>query len=132
MAPGRSKEVLTRELRRKYEPAYSSAVRQFKKFAQMFPTEDHNIKWWDPTSIDVIMYMTYMAPALEVGSLKVYLYAIRDFVMRRGGDDPLKHYLVEMTYRGIKRSKRGKRDRRLALTVDILVKAIRAIPASMW
>ena len=67
--------------------------------------------------------MTYVIAQVAVGSLKVYLYGIRDFCLARGQADPLRNYHVERCWRGIKRLKKRGKDKRLTLTVNLLLRA---------
>eukprot|EP00457_Paulinella_chromatophora_P012410 gb/GEZN01012618.1/.p1 GENE.gb/GEZN01012618.1/~~gb/GEZN01012618.1/.p1 ORF type:complete len:292 (+),score=12.49 gb/GEZN01012618.1/:37-876(+) len=74
-----------------------------------------------------ILLITYLATFVSVGTIKVYLYGIRYFALSRGLRDPLDNYFLEMTWRGIKRSKRVAPDERIALTLAMLRKAARYV-----
>ena len=104
---------------------YRSAMNQFRSFAAIFSTTSWVICWQDPTPLDLVLFMTWIIVFVQVSSLHVYLYAIRNAVMRQGRPDPLRHYMVEMAWRGIKRALKPRRDNRMALTVPML-KAIAA------
>eukprot|EP00808_Paulinella_micropora_P022194 g59760.t1 len=64
--------------------------------------------------------MTYIIGQVSVGTLKVYLYCIRNLCLAHGQADPLRNYHVERCWRGIKRSNKKGNDNRLILTVDLL------------
>eukprot|EP00808_Paulinella_micropora_P000355 g41189.t1 len=103
--------------------SYTSGVNRLKAFAETFASDTWAIRWWEPDPALLILFMTYVIGQISVGSLKVYLYGIRNFCLAHGQADPLRNYHVERCWRGIKRSKRKGKDNRLTLTIDLLEKA---------
>eukprot|EP00808_Paulinella_micropora_P029308 g68021.t1 len=100
--------------------SYASGVNRLKSFADTFETEGWEIRWWEPDPALLVLFMTYIIGQISVGTLKVYLYGIRNYYLAHGQVDPLKSYHVERCWRGIKRSKKKGKDNRLTLTVDLL------------
>eukprot|EP00808_Paulinella_micropora_P010776 g24251.t1 len=103
--------------------AYNSAVNQLQAVAEAFSTKDFITEWWRPTPLIVVLFLAYMSTFVAVNTLKVYLYGIRDFMLRMGLEDPTRNFFVELCWKGIKRSKRTKPDDRLTLTIDMLRKS---------
>eukprot|EP00808_Paulinella_micropora_P021338 g9376.t1 len=99
---------------------YASRVNRLKGFASTFETDGWLICWWEPDPTLLVFFMTYIIGQVSVGTLKVYLYGIRNFCLAHGQADPLRNYHVERCWRGIKRSKKKGNDNRLTLTVDLL------------
>eukprot|EP00808_Paulinella_micropora_P029968 g79993.t1 len=95
-------------------------VNRLKGFASTFETDGWLIRWWQPDPALLVLFMTYIIGQVSVGTLKVYLYGIRNFCLAHGQADPLRNYDVERCWRGIKRSKKKGNDNRLTLTVDLL------------
>eukprot|EP00808_Paulinella_micropora_P011375 g70072.t1 len=104
--------------------SYASGVNRLKLFAKAFGNGDWEVRWWEPDPALLILFMSYVIGQISVGSLKVYLYGIRNFCLAHGQDDPLKNYHVERCWRGIKRSKKKGKDARLTLTVDLLERVV--------
>eukprot|EP00808_Paulinella_micropora_P015471 g55662.t1 len=100
--------------------SYASGVNRLKGFASTFDTDGWLIRWWEPDPALLVLFMTYIIGQVSVGTLKVYLYGIRNFCLAHGQADPLRNYHVERCWRGIKRSKKKGNDNRLTLTGDLL------------
>jgi hypothetical protein len=110
---------------------YRSAVEKWKKFVFLFRSPQWPIVWHAPTRWDMVLYLTWIAPFLKLASIHVYLYAMRDMVMRQGLPNPLECHFLELTWRGIKKAKREKGQKRWALTVPRLRRMIAAAIAKV-
>eukprot|EP00808_Paulinella_micropora_P012363 g77699.t1 len=100
--------------------SYASGVNRLKSFASTFETDGWLIRWWKPDPALLVVFMTYIIGQVSVGTLRVYLYGIRNFCLAHGQADPLRNYHVERCWRGIKRSKKKGNDNCLTLIVDLL------------
>lgn len=110
---------------------YRSAVGKWKQFVSIFSSPQWPIVWHAPTRWDMVLYLTWMAPFLKLASIHVYLYAMRDMVMQQGLPNPLECHFLELTWRGIKKSKKEKTTKRWALTVPLLRRIIVAAIAKV-
>ena len=100
--------------------SYSSAIRKLRSFCEAYSTEHWRPVWWQPDPVLIVLFLVWLSQFMSVSTCKVYMYAIRDFCLRLGLDDPTDNHFVEMAWRGIKRSKRAKLDTRLTLELPML------------
>ena len=110
---------------------YRSAVEKWKRFVSIFSSPQWPIVWHAPTRWDMVLYLTWMAPFMKLASIHVYLYAMRDMVMRQGRPNPLDCHFLELTWRGIKKTKKETVMKRWALTVPLLRRVIVAAIAKV-
>jgi len=100
--------------------SYGSAIRKLRSFCLAYSTEHWRPVWWQPDPVLIVLFLIWLSQFMSVSTCKVYMYAIRDFCLRLGMEDPTDNHFVEMAWRGIKRSKRTKLDNRLTLELPML------------
>jgi len=100
---------------------YGSAIHKLQEFGESYATDRWRPQWWRPDPVFIVLFLVWLSRFFAVSTVKVYMYAIRDFCLRLGMDDPTENHYVEMAWKGIKRSKRTKLDNRLTLEFWMLL-----------